>query len=120
MDTLIPEDQLPIGEAMLIRLAERVPSVRWHELDNDVRQAFARHIALLDGELRRELGLGDVTEPIAFYNAYYWALVFAKRYQARYGSDAGVEQETFKLLERAPAGVDWGIVEQVNHAAQRA
>ena len=47
-----------------------------------------------------------------------WALVFAKRYQARYGFDAGIEQEAFKVLERAPADVDWQVVERLNQTAQ--
>ena len=120
MDMLIAEDQLPVSDALLTRLAEKVPAVHWRELDEDVRQAYARHVALLDGELRRELGVGDLVEPVAFYNAYYWALLFAKRYQARYGFDAGIEQETFKVLERAPADVDWQVIERVNQSAQQA
>lgn len=75
---------------------------------------------MLDDELRRELGFGDVAEPIAFYNAYYWILVFAKRYQARYGFDAGIEQEAFKMLERAPADVDWQVVERINQTVEQA
>lgn len=117
---LIAEDQLPVGDALLARLAEKVPAVHWRELDEDVRQAYARQVALLDEELRRELGVGDLPEPVVFYNAYYWALVFSKRYQARYGFDAGIEQEAFKALERAPADVDWQVVERVNQAAQQA
>jgi len=120
MDILIAEDRLPVGDALLTRLVERIPEVRWSELYEDVRQAYARKVALLDSELRAELGVRDLAEPIAFYNAYYWALVFAKRYEARYGFDAGVEQEAFKVLERAPANVDWQAVEHVNQAAQRA
>ena len=120
MDILIAEDQLPVGDALLTRLVEKVPAVRWRELDEDVRQAYARHVALLDGDLRPELGVGGLSESVAFYNAYYWVLVFAKRYQARYGIDAGIEQEAFKVLERAPADVDWQVVERVNQAAQQA
>lgn len=117
---LIAEAQLTVGEMLLSRLSKKVPTVRWSELDEDVRQAYARHVVLLDSELRSELTVGDLSELVAFYNAYYWVLVFAKRYQARYGFDAGVEQETFKVLERAPADVDWQVVESVHEAAQQA
>ncbi len=120
MDILIAEDRLIVGAELLKSLSEKVPGVHWRELDEDVRQAYARHVALLDGELRRQLKVEDLSEPVAFYNAYYWALMFAKRYQARHGFDAGVEQETFKVLERAPDDVDWQVVERVNEAAQRA
>lgn len=119
MDILIAEGQLPVGDALLARLAEKDPTVRWFELDQDVRQAYARQAALLDSELRRELGVGDLSAVDAFYNAYYWALLFAKRYQVRYGFDAGIEQEVFKVLERAPADVDWQVVERVNQTAQQ-
>ncbi|AKJ30911.1 hypothetical protein [Caldimonas brevitalea] len=120
MDILISENRLTVGVALLTRLAEKVPTVRWRDLDEDVRQAYARHVALLDSDLRRELGVSDLSESAAFYNAYYWVLVFAKRYQARYGFDAGIEQEAFKVLERAPADVDWTVVERVSQAAQQA
>jgi hypothetical protein len=120
MDILIAEEKLPVGDALLTRLSEKVPTVHWHQLDEDVRQAYARYVALLDGDLRRGLGVGNLSELVAFYNAYYWALVFAKRYQARYGFDAGIEQEAFQVLEHAPSNVDWQIVESVNQAAQKA
>ncbi|WP_431256722.1 hypothetical protein ACQ86G_18710 [Roseateles chitinivorans] len=118
-DILIPEDRLAVGDALLLCLAESVPSVRWRELDDDLRQAYARHVALLNVELRGELNVADLPEPIAFCNAYYWILVFAKRYQARYGFDAGIEQEVFSVLERAPANVDWQAVERVNEAVRQ-
>lgn len=120
MNILITEDQLPVGDALLTRLVEKVPTVRWRELDEDVRQAYARHVALLDTELRHELGVGEPSELVAFYNAYYWVLVFARRYQARYGFDAGIEQEAFKVLECAPVDVDWQVVERINQTAQQA
>lgn len=118
MDILIAEDRLPVGDALLARLVEKVPEVRWRELDEDVRQAYARRVALLDSDLRSELGVRDLSESTVFYNAYYWALVFAKRCQSSYGFDAGIEQEAFKVLEQAPADVDWLVVERVNQAAQ--
>jgi hypothetical protein len=56
----------------------------------------------------------------AFGNAYYGALVHAKRYQARYGFGAGIEQEAIRVLECAPADVDWQEAASVNEAAQQA
>lgn len=120
MDILIPEGQLNVDDVLLMRLAQKHPAVRWCEFDEDVKQSYARHVALLDSELRRELGAVDLSEPVAFYNAYYWGLIFARRYQARYGFDAGIEQEAFKVLERAPSEIDWRVVESVNQAAQQA
>lgn len=47
MDFLLVEDQLTVGDALLTRLAEEVPAVRWRELDEDVWQAYVRQVALL-------------------------------------------------------------------------
>lgn len=116
MDILIPENQLTISDELLARLAEEIPAVNWRGLEEDLKQAYGRYIVLLDGGLRSELGIAALRESIAFYNAYYWVLVFAKRFQERHGFDAGIEQEAFKVLERAPADVDWDVVERVNQA----
>ena len=118
MDILIAEDQLRVSDDLLMRLAEKNPAVQWFNLEEDLRQAYARHIALLDIELRQALGAEELSELSAFYNSYYWILVFIKIYQARHGFDAGMEQEAFKILERAPADIDWQLVERVNQSVQ--
>jgi hypothetical protein len=119
MENLISEDQLPVDDVLLTKLVEKFPAVHWNGLSEDVRDAYARRLALLHREFRRDLGVGDLSELVAFYNAYYWALVFAKRYQGRYGIDAGIEQEAFKVLELAPADVDWLTLERIYQAARQ-
>lgn len=119
MDVLIPENKLIVSDALITRLAEKHPRVRWLKLDPVVREAYARHVAFLDKELWSNLGVADLSEPIVFYNAYYWSLVFVKRYNSRYGFNAGIEQQSFKVLECAPADVDWAITEHVIHSANR-
>lgn len=119
MKLLIPENQLPISATLLARIEAKVPSVNWRNLEDDSRQAYARYVALLDPELRDEFGVEIASESVAFYNAYFWILVFAKRYQAHHGPDAGIEQECFKVLERAPVDVDWQAVESVSQAAEQ-
>lgn len=96
--------------------AEKHPSVQWDELGAELREIYARHLALLDPEIRSELGLGGILEVPAFYSAYYWAVTLAKRFQEQHGADAGVEQE---LLERAPVEVDWDVVERVKQSAEQ-
>jgi hypothetical protein len=119
MNVLIPEDKLIVNDALLARLLGKNPRVRWSEMDWYVKEAYARYAALLDEDLRSYFGVADLSEVIAFYNAYYWSLVFLKRYDARYGFDAGIEQQAFKLLECAPVDVDWGIVEDLTRCADR-
>jgi len=120
VDVLIAESQLIVSEALLTRLVEKVPAVRWREIDKEVEAAYARHFALLDKDLRSELGVAHLSEPVAFYNAYYWMLLFEKRYEARYGFNAGVKDEAVNILERAPAGVDWNVVASVKQVADKA
>jgi hypothetical protein len=119
MDVLIPENKLVVSNALLTRVMKKNPNVRWSEMDWGVKEAYARYAALLDNDVKSYLGVDDLLEPIAFYNAYYWSLVFVKRYNIRYGFDAGIEQQSFKVLERAPANVDWAITEQVAEFANR-
>jgi hypothetical protein len=120
MSVLIAEVRLFVSDALLGRLAQKHQAIRWRELNEDLKHAYARKAAFLDSELRTELGVGAMSEQHAFYNAYYWALLFAKRYQARYGFDAGIEQLTFRVLECAPADVDWAVVERISLDAHQA
>ena len=110
---VIPEDKLPITDELISRLGGTI-KVNWHDLDEDVKHYYTRYMILLDNDLRKDFGLQNMTETEWFYNAYYWVLAFAKRYKSIYGFDAGVEQETFKVLEAAPADVDWKTVESTN------
>ena len=88
-------------------------------MDWTVKEAYTLYVALLDPDLRLQLKLGNLSEPVAFYNAYYWARVFENRYKTFFGFDAGVEQQIFRVLEHAPADVDWQMVEQVDQIANR-
>jgi hypothetical protein len=54
-----------------------------------------------------------------FYNRYFWAKRFAAQYQAKYGFDAGVEQQVFKLLETAAElDLDWTVLDKLDRRAQ--
>lgn len=118
-EVLIPEDQMIVSDAPLTRVTQKNPDVRWSEMGWTLKEAYARHVALLDRDRRLQLGVANLSEPIVFYNAYYWALVFGMRYVARHGFDAGVEQQAFGVLECAPTDVDWQMVEYVAQIANR-
>lgn len=50
------------------------------------------------------------------YSQYYWFLHFKKKYGARFGSDAGMEQQAFQLLESLTGEmeeIDWGLIEEI-------
>ncbi len=53
----------------------------------------------------------------AFYNRYFWFRRFATLQQKR-GSDAGLEQQVFQMLEHADLDLDWELLEQIDAEAQ--
>jgi hypothetical protein len=59
-------------------------------------------------------------ETALFYNRYYWFKRFVKQRESEHGFDAGLEQQAFKLLEAAPADIDWSMVEAIDARAQAA
>jgi len=56
---------------------------------------------------------------ILFYSRYCWFCRFIKRWTALYGYDAGLEQQSFKMLEyyegRFPHKIDWKLIEQLEN-----
>jgi hypothetical protein len=87
-------------------------------MDASSRQAYGRHLLFVDEEARGEAGLSSLSIEEAFYNSYLWILIFSKRYQSECGKDAGIEQQVFKVLEAAPPGIDWKVVEEIAREAQ--
>ena len=55
-----------------------------------------------------------------FYTRVYWMNRLIAPWEAAHGPDAGLRQQAFQLLEDAPEGVDWQVVEQVLAAAAAA
>lgn len=64
------------------------------------------------------LPVRDLDEPTLFYNQYFWFVRFIRRWQAAHGSNGSLEQEASKLLENAPADVDWEIVDRLYYQAR--
>src|SRR5262245_2487516 len=75
-------------------------------------RAFLRFLLFQEWpELVADLHL---TERALFYNRYLWARRVAKAYTGVHGSDAGIEQGVFKILEQAPADADWNVLESID------
>jgi hypothetical protein len=85
----------------------------------DVKRALGFHFLFGDGEMRRRAGFHWMSRAQAFYNSYYWFLVFTKLHEERYGFDAGLEQQCLQMLEQAPSDVDWTVTKEVMEAANR-
>ena len=117
---LVPEGRLSESDKTIESLTSSDGGVNWRAMDPASRQAYGRHILFSDDVARQTAGFSGLSRAELFYNSYYWLLVFSKRYQAAAGYNAGIEQQTFKALETAPPGVDWEIVEEISHRAERA
>ena len=115
---LLTEEQLADQDEGLADYLSKDKSVRWADIDHSVRQAYGRYACFANRDLQTRMGWGELTALDSFYNAYFWMVVFSRRYQACYGSDAGIEQQVFKVLETAPSGVDWKVVEEIAKTAQ--
>jgi hypothetical protein len=46
-----------------------------------------------------------------FYNAYYWFQRFVRLHMDKHGYDAGLEQQTFKMLEEANFDLDLEVID---------
>ena len=60
------------------------------------------------------LSLKDV-----MYSQYCWFIKFKNEYFKKYGTDAGIEQQLFKLSEKMDMeisnGLDWAIIEKIEN-----
>lgn len=54
------------------------------------------------------------SDSLILYNRYYWFLQFAKIHSDQFGRDAGIEQQSFQILENAVADIDWAVVEAID------
>jgi hypothetical protein len=100
MDFLVPEATV-----------ERLVSTR--QLTPEAR-ALA-YFQFFDGHSENDIDCElRLTETTRFYNRYYWFALFAAHRQAANGFDAGIEQQKFQMLETAPNGIDWGVVERID------
>lgn len=112
IDFLLPEALLEKAHDD-IQSTDRIElGIEVTRLDDEMRRAL-EYYRLFDEDIRSRSGLSSLSNEEAFYNQYYWYLVFAKLYQRSFGFDAGIEQQSFRLLESAPNGVSWERIEQI-------
>lgn len=119
ISVLVAEEQLTERRQVIEEAMSRHRSIPWDALDAASREAYGRYILFRDEETRRRANLAHLSVRDAFYNSYYWLLMFSRRYQSIHGQDAGIEQQVFKALESAPAGVDWKVVEELAKAVEK-
>jgi hypothetical protein len=116
---LIAVETLTGSDKALAEVIAGHEAVAWGALDSASREAYAWHLLFLDEAARRSLGLSHLSIEEVFYNSYFWVLIFSKRYESKFGWDAGIEQQAFKVLEAAPSSVDWEVVEEIEQTVQQ-
>ena len=53
-------------------------------------------------------------QPPYTYNRYYWFRVFVRQYTSLHGSDGGLEQQAFQMLEGAQHPIDWRLIKEID------
>ena len=112
-NSLVPETFLRDRYAAIVAATEYAS----HRLTKANRESEALRYFLVFSEqcAATNAGLGTFSEAELFYNRYYWFSRFAKIHQAAHGYDAGIEDQASQMLERAPADVDWEVVDKICH-----
>lgn len=118
-DVIIDERELTRREALIDEVLSGRKEYNLRTLEPASKQALGRHLLFAEPDARERAGFGAISDAQAFYNSYYWFLIFSKIYQEKNGYDAGVEQKSFKILERIPPDGDWKIVEKITEAANQ-
>jgi hypothetical protein len=110
-DVLVPESELR-NRDVAIRAATEVAVARLGRAAEDAGEApaFRYYLVFENGASALSVGFAELDAPTLFYNRYYWFKRFVKQHEARYGFDAGLEQQAFKLLESAPEDIDWAVI----------
>jgi hypothetical protein len=63
-----------------------------------------------------------LTAERSLLNRYYWFVRFITLWQQKYGYNAGMEQQAFRIIEaldRAGPEVDWNLVEELDKRARQ-
>ncbi|GEM_PF-4032378 len=115
---LIPERELAFDD-LKIEEVFKAKGDRWlRPKEPDSRRALGLHFLFGDDNIRRRAGFGWMSSTVAYYNSYYWLLVFATMHEERYGVDVGLEQQCIQMLELMPSDVDWAVVGEIREAAK--
>ena len=117
-DPLIPTSILALHHPELLRridLLDPPPAI-------DVRtdragEAFAR--ALLFERWPDLVAEEALDAQRSFYNRYFWFARFAALWQATHGYDAGLEQQTFQILDQAGFDLDWDLIHELDVRAKQ-
>ena len=81
--------------------------------DEDCGPALRVYLALTDCLIDANLAPDDL-----HYNRFYWFNRYAGAYEAKFGYDAGNEQQILMIVEEIEFTVDWNVLEELQIAAR--
>lgn len=101
----------------LLVLLGKTPDIIY---DDDELNEAVNYALLLERDEQRILSMKKYTLPDILYGRYYWFTKFLVRYEKRYGKDAGMEQQQFKIIEAMDhAGcVDGVLLEKIERVCR--
>jgi len=60
--------------------------------------------------------LANTSLEIVLYSKYYWCTRYKQRFNALYGTNAGLDQQQFKIIEeisQRTANVNWALIQRI-------
>ena len=97
---LTSERDLALKNTLFESIFESKEYSHLRNLEPNIKRMLGFHFLLDDGEMRRRAGFQWMSRAQAFYNSYYWFLVFTKLHEERYGFDAGWSNSASKCLNK--------------------
>jgi len=112
MPRMLTTEEVHLALDRVAMLPADIASELFH--DEACGPALRVYLALSDGQIGEDLAPDDL-----LYNRYYWLNRYAVAYEAKFGYDAGNEQQITMLLEEIDFDVDWNVLEELQNAARR-
>ena len=72
-------------------------------------KSFRYFLLFSSDTVLQNAGLGEINGVGRLYNEYFWFT----RFMHEHGSDTGLEQQAFKILEQFPTDADWVLLEEI-------
>lgn len=112
---LIPLTRLHRHEDFILRGLDSLPTTYRKDMLDDppCRYAFLYYLLFTHWPQLLNGMAAEISAEGLFYNGYYWFQRLAREYQARYGFDAGFEQQAVKMVEAAPCRVDDEVLVEI-------
>lgn len=91
--------------------------IKRREYEDEVLNDFMNYWMFFDEKEEIIQGLTEESLEVILYIKYYWSSRYIERYSELYGTDAGAEQQRYKIIEdldqRTNGDVDWNLIKMI-------